>query len=91
MLKRRETDMNMEELVVTSPIHGTWLVGEPQPRIGKSVASGVAVWFYYGSEAFKCEEHGSFINSTRGECHHIEAVKSFEMRKAPDWMPEVTW
>jgi hypothetical protein len=59
---------------VTQSSPTVWLVREAGPLpMGQSETSGVAV--YSHSWGWKCEEHGSMINTTKSECEHVAAVK----------------
>ena len=66
-----------QDLVVSCPIEGTWLVNDRVLGTGKGSASGVAVYYYSKANYWQCEQHGASIGSTRDDCVHIKAVELY--------------
>jgi len=76
----------MDRKVVSCPVEGAWLVNEGAPAFGKTLASGVAVYFHWGRGGWwECERCGAFVNNMRAPCEHVRAVESYEVKKADSW------
>jgi hypothetical protein len=58
--------------IVSCPIEGSYLVNEFPLPMGKTLASGVAVYDYNGH--WVCEDCGSSDGSTKRHCRHVGAV-----------------
>jgi hypothetical protein len=84
-LRREEERENlMGRKVVSCPVAGTWLVSDSVLGLGKTKASGVAVYWYGGRGRggwWQCEACGVFIHNTKEPCDHVIAVGAYAVRE----------